>query len=82
MDRGGAEAFFIIAMGMNQSAEEMKQSYTQLEFEMKICSELLGGLLHGDYENLSHLEKMKWEMYLQKQIKRNSKPKVTDNKVK
>jgi len=80
MDGGGAETFFILAMGMNQSVEEMKQNYTQLEFEMKICSEYLGGMLHEDYENLSHLEKMKWEMYLQKQIKRSNKPKIVNNK--
>ncbi|KKN41180.1 hypothetical protein LCGC14_0725710 [marine sediment metagenome] len=55
---------------------------TRLEFEMKICSEYLGGMLHEEYENLSHLEKMKWEYYLQKQIRRSNKPKITDSETK
>ena len=36
-------------------------------------------ITHEDYENLSHLEKMKWEYYLQKQIRRSNKPKIKDN---
>jgi len=68
-------------MGINHSGEELQQM-TRLEFEMKICSEYLGGMLHEEYENLSHLEKMKWEYYLQKQIRRSNKPKITDSETK
>ena len=74
MVRGGEEKFFRVAMGLvpikvkdytgKVIAEKIDFKHrTMLNFEMYICKEYLHGMLHGDFQRLDPVEKLKWYLF-------------------
>jgi len=55
-------------MGLEGDVEQVSRLY----YEMSICSELLGGMKHEDFERLTQLEKLKWYYYYEMKLKREA----------